>query len=88
VLKVTPEQAQKNFDFSGGKWFIPPALGEIRGVPSKTAEGDDSSIPAQHSIVNLVYGIESRKSGDIQILLAGTDNPGPPGNYIGPMVLK
>jgi hypothetical protein len=88
VLKATPEQAQKNFDFSGGKWYIPPALGEIRGVPSKTAEGDDSSIPAQHSIVNLVYGIESRKSGDIQILLAGTDNPGPPGNYIGPMVLK
>jgi hypothetical protein len=88
VLNVTPQQAAKNFEFSDGKWYIPPALGEVRGVPSKTADGEDSSLAAQHSIVNHVYGIESRKSGDIQTLLAGTDNPGPAGNYIGPMVLK
>ena len=88
VLNVTPGQAQKNFDFSGGKWYIPPALGEIRGVPSKTVDGEDSGIAAQHSIVNLVYGIETRKSGDIDTLLTGTDNPGPAVNYIGPMVMK
>jgi hypothetical protein len=88
VLNLTTQQAQKNFEFSGGKWYIPPALGEIRGIPSKTEDGDDSSIPAQHSIVNLVYGIEARKASDIQTLLDGTDNPGPPVNYIGPMVMK
>ncbi len=88
VLNVTPQQAEKNFDFSGGKWYIPPALGEIRGVPSKTVDGNDSSIAAQHSIVNLVYGIETRKAGDIDTLLTGTDNPGPAGNYIGPMIMK
>ena len=88
VLNVTSEQAQQNFEFSGGKWYIPPALGEVRGVPSKTLDNEDSGIAAQHSVTNLVYGIESRKARDVQALLDGTGMGGSAGDYLGPMVSK
>jgi hypothetical protein len=79
---ITAQEAQNNFDFSGGKWYIPPALGDVRGVPSKNADGSPSSLAAQHSIVNLHQGIESRKAADIQTMLDGTGNPAPVTDYI------
>lgn len=79
---ITGQEAQNNFDFSGGKWYIPPALGDVRNVPSKNADGSPSSLAAQHSIVNLHQGIESRKAADIQTMLDGTGNPAPVTDYI------
>lgn len=79
---ITAQEAQNNFDFSGGKWYIPPALGDVRNVPSKNADGSPSSLAAQHSIVNLHQGIESRKAADIQTMLEGTGNPAPVTDYI------
>jgi hypothetical protein len=82
ITGVTKEEAAKNLAFSGGKWYVPPALGDVRGVPSKDASGSDSSIPAQHSIVNLHQGIESRKAADIQTMLDGTGNAAPVSDYV------
>lgn len=79
---ITAQEAQNNFDFSGGKWHIPPALGDVRGVPSKNPDNSPTSLAAQHSIVNLHQGIESRKAADIQTMLAGTGNPAPVTDYI------
>jgi hypothetical protein len=79
---VTAQEAQKNFDFSGGKWYIPPAIGDVRNVPSLNADGTPTSLAAQHSIVNLHQGIESRKAADIQTMLDGTGNPAPVTDYI------
>ncbi|HEX7688055.1 MAG TPA: hypothetical protein VF453_10125 [Burkholderiaceae bacterium] len=79
---ITAQEAQKNFDFSGGKWYIPPAIGDVRNVASKNADGTPSSLAAQHSIVNLHQGIESRKAADIQTMLDGTGNPAPVTDYI------
>lgn len=88
VLDVTPQEAANNYGFSNGRWYLPPAVGEVRGVTSKTADGEDSSLAAQHSMPNLVNGIESRKSEDIQVLLEKTGQPGPVSDYIGTMVMK
>lgn len=82
VTGITAQEAQKNYDFSGGKWYIPPAIGDVRGVPSLNADGSASSLAAQHSIVNLHQGIESRKAADIQTMLDGTGNPAPVTDYI------
>lgn len=82
ITGVTKEEAANNLAFSGGKWYVPPALGDVRGVPSKDTEGAASSIAAQHSIVNLHQGIESRKAADIQTMLDGTGNPAPVSDYI------
>ena len=79
---ITAPEAQKNFDFSGGKWYIPPAVGDVRNVPSKNADGSPTSLAAQHSIVNLHQGIESRKAADLQTMLDGTGSPAPITDYI------
>ncbi len=85
ILNVTPQEAARNKEFSGGRWYLPPAVGEVRGLTGKAADGHDSGIPAQHSITNLVYGFEARKAEDIQTLIDATDAPGTAGDYIGPM---
>jgi hypothetical protein len=82
ITGVTKLEAAKNLAFSGGKWYVPPAIGDVRGVPSKDAAGAASSIAAQHSIVNLHQGIESRKGTDIQTMLKGTGNAAPVSDYI------
>jgi hypothetical protein len=79
---ITAQEAQNNFDFSGGKWHIPLAIGDVRNVASKNADGSPSSLAAQHSIVNPHQGIESRKAADIQTMLDGTGNPTPVTDYI------
>jgi len=79
---ITAQEAKNNFDFSGGKWYIPPAVGDVRPVPSKNADGSPTGLAAQHSIVNLHQGIESRKAADIQTMLEGTGNPAPVTDYI------
>ena len=79
---ITAQEAQNNFDFSGGEWYLPPAIGGVRNVPSKNADGSPSSLAAQHSIVNLHQGIESRKAADIQTMLDGTGSPAPVSDYI------
>jgi hypothetical protein len=88
ILNTTPQEAAKNWDFSGGKWYVPPAIGEVRGLTSKNSDGSNTAIASQHSIPNLVYGFEDRKSKDIKILLKDSGQTAAAGEYIGPMVLK
>ncbi len=84
LLNVTPQEAARNLAYSGGKWYLPPALGQVRGVASKTAEGRDTPLEQQHGIGGVIHGLEMRKAGDINRLLAGTGQPGPASDYIGP----
>lgn len=63
---------------------LPPALGQVRGVASKTAEGRDTPLKQQHGIGGVIHGLETRKAGDINRLLAGTGQAGPASDYIGP----
>jgi len=88
LLNITPQQAAANFEFSSGKWYVPPALGEIRGVTSKTKDGENTPILAQHSMTNVVYGYEARKAATIDTLLTKTGTKGPASDYIGPMTTK
>lgn len=84
ILNVTPQEALRNLAYSGGQWYVPPALGEVRGVASKTAQGHDTPFEQQHGIGGVINGLETRKAGDINKLLAGTGLPGPASDYIGP----
>ena len=84
ILNVTPQEAARNLAYSGGQWYLPPALGQVRGVASKTPEGRDTPLEQQHGIGGVIHGLESRKAGDINRLLAGTGQPGPASDYIGP----
>ncbi|MDD2728639.1 hypothetical protein [Malikia sp.] len=84
VLKVTPQEAARNLAYSGGQWYLPPALGEVRGIASKTAQGRDTPFEQQHGIGGVIHGLETRKAGDINKLLASTGQPGPASDYIGP----
>ena len=84
ILGVTPQEALRNLAYSGGQWYVPPALGEVRGIASKTAKGRDTPFEQQHGIGGVINGLETRKAGDINKLLAGTGMPGPASDYIGP----
>jgi len=84
ILNVTPQEAARNLAYSGGQWYLPPALGAMRGVASKTPEGRDTPLEQQHGIGGVIHGLETRKAGDINRLLAGTGQPGPTSDYIGP----
>jgi hypothetical protein len=84
LLKVTSQEAAKNYELSKGKWYIPPALGEVRGVTSKNADGTDAPIKSQHSIVTLIDGLEARKSATVSTLLATTGTQGDAAAYLGP----
>jgi hypothetical protein len=84
ILKVTPQEAARNLAYSGGQWYVPPALGSVRGVASKTPQGRDTPLEQQHGIGGVINGLETRKAGDINRLLAGTGQPGPASDYIGP----
>jgi hypothetical protein len=86
LLHVTPQEVARNLDYSGGKWYLPPALGQVRGVASKTAEGRDTPLEQQHGIGGVINGLETRKAGDINQLLAGTGLPGQASDYIGPIL--
>jgi hypothetical protein len=84
-LDTTPEQLQHNYKVSGGKWYLPPAVGEVRGVISKNeADGTNASIANQHSIVTMTAGYESRKLANVSALLAATNTNDNPEGYIGP----
>ena len=84
ILDVTPQEALRNLAYSGGQWYVPPALGEVRGIASKTEKGRDTPFEQQHGIGGVIHGLETRKAGDINKLLAGTGQPGPASDYIGP----
>ncbi len=84
LLDVTQQEAARNLAYNGGQWYVPPAVGEIRGVASKTAKGHDTPFEQQHGIDGVINGLETRKAGDINQLLAGTGQPGPASDYIGP----
>jgi hypothetical protein len=86
LLHVTPQEAARNLAYSGGKWYLPPALGQVRGVASKTAEGRDTPLEQQHGIGGVIHGLETRKADDINRLLAGTGLPGQASDYIGPIL--
>ncbi len=85
ILNVTQQEAARNLAYSGGQWYVPPALGQVLGVPSKTAQGRDTPLEQQHGIGGVIHGLETRKAGDINRLLAGTGQPGPASDYIGPL---
>jgi hypothetical protein len=85
VMNVTLPEAKRNFALSGGQWYIPPALGEVRGLTSKNPDGSDSALAAQHSILRLNDGFEHRKAATIGTLLSQTGTSGSVGQYIGPM---
>ncbi|WP_442762423.1 hypothetical protein [Malikia spinosa] len=84
ILNVTPQEALRNLAYSGGQWYVPPALGAVRGITSKTAQGHDTPFEQQHGIGGVINGLETRKASDINKLLAGTGLPGPASDYIGP----
>ena len=84
LLDVTPQEALRNLAYSGGQWYVPPALGEVRGIASKTEKGHDTPFEQQHGIGGVIHGLETRKASDINKLLAGTGQPGPASDYIGP----
>ena len=84
ILDITPQEAMRNLAYSGGQWYLPPALGEVRGVASKTAQGRETPFEQQHGIGGVIHGLEERKASDISRLLAGTGQPGPASDYIGP----
>ena len=84
ILNVTPQEALRNLAYSGDRWYLPPALGEVRGIASKTEQGRDTPFEQQHGIGGVIHGLETRKAGDINKLLAGTGQPGPASDYIGP----
>ena len=84
ILHVTPQEALRNLAYSSGQWYVPPALGEVFGIASKTAQGRDTPLEQQHGIGGVIHGLETRKAGDINKLLAGTGQPGPASDYIGP----
>jgi len=84
VLHVTADQAARNYELSGGKWYIPPAVGDVRGVTSKNADGTDTPLADQHSIKGLVNGFEFRKFNNISDLLKATGTNGNPASYLGP----
>ncbi|MBF0332112.1 MAG: hypothetical protein HQL40_00500 [Alphaproteobacteria bacterium] len=69
ILNVTPQQAARNYELSDGEWYVPPALGDVRRVVSKTETGEDAPIAGQHRINNLVFGFEARKVENISTLL-------------------
>ena len=85
ILNVTQQEAARNLAYSGGQWYVPPALGQVVGVPSKTAQGRDTPLEQQHGIGGVIHGLETRKAGDINRLLVGTGQPGPASDYIGPL---
>ncbi|MYZ51547.1 hypothetical protein [Malikia spinosa] len=84
ILNTTPQEALRNLAYSGGQWYVPPTLGAVRGIASKTAQGHDAPFEQQHGISGVINGLETRKAGDINKLLAGTGLPGPASDYIGP----
>jgi hypothetical protein len=81
---ITPEAAADNFQRYG--WYVPPTLGQsqTRTVVSKNTDGTDSGLAAQHSIVNMVNGYESRKIQDVQRLVTASGTQVPVERFIGP----
>lgn len=88
VLHVTPQLAAKNLEDSGGKWYVPPAVGGIREVTSLTDEGKVPGLAGQHSIKTMINGYEARKAQDIQQLLDDTGTAGTVDEYIAPVKYK
>ena len=85
---VTSQQAAKNYQFSGGKWYLPPAVGQVKGLTSKNADGSNTAAANQHSITNLVNGFEYRKFNNIEALLKATNTPGNAASYLGPTEIQ
>jgi hypothetical protein len=67
-------------------WYVPPTLGQERTqtVVSKNADGTDSGLVAQHSIVNMINGYESRKIQDVERLVYASGTSVPLRRFIGP----
>ncbi len=84
LLHVTAPEAARNFALSGGRWYLPPLLGEVREVPVRDDQGAPPSIVGHHLIGSMVNGLEARKAGDVGTLLAATRQPGPASDYLGP----
>lgn len=85
LLNVTRKEAEANLRFSQGQWYIPPAVGEVRGLTSKALDGQNAGVADQHSIVTLVNGFEHRKSDDLQTMLDAAGKSDEKADYIGKM---
>jgi len=44
VQNDTTQGAEANYQLSKGKWYIPPAVGQVRGVTSKNDDGSDAGL--------------------------------------------
>ena len=84
MLNVTAPEAARNFALSGGRWYLPPMLGEVREVPVRDDQGQTPGLVGHHLIGSMVNGLEARKAGDVGTLLAATQQPGPASEYLGP----
>jgi hypothetical protein len=84
ISTITDEDAARNHQRFG--WYVPPTLGQgnTQSVISKNADGTDSGLVAQHSIVNMVNGYESRKLNDVQKLVKASGTSVPVQKFIGP----
>jgi hypothetical protein len=83
ISTITAEDAAENHRRFG--WYVPPTLGQAntQSVVSKNADGTDTGLAAQHSIVNMVNGYESRKLGDVQKLVKVSGTRVPVEKFIG-----
>ncbi len=88
TLNVTSQQAAKNYQFSRGKWYIPPAVGKVEGLTSRNPDGSGTAASNQHSITNMVNGFEYRKYNNIEALLKATHTPGNAASYLGPTEIQ
>jgi hypothetical protein len=84
ISTITAEDAAENHRRFG--WYVPPTLGQAntQSVVSKNADGTDTGLAAQHSIVNMVNGYESRKLSDVQKLVKASGTRVPVERFIGP----
>ncbi|MCE2659320.1 MAG: hypothetical protein LW854_13935, partial [Rubrivivax sp.] len=84
ISTITAEDAAENHHRFG--WYVPPTLGQAntQSVVSKNADGTDTGLAAQHSIVNMVNGYESRKLNDVQKLVKASGTRVPVQKFIGP----
>ncbi|MBT9489206.1 MAG: hypothetical protein IV093_17010 [Rubrivivax sp.] len=84
LSSITADEAAANHKKYG--WYVPPTLGqnETQTLVSKNSDGTETGLAAQHSIVNMVNGYESRKINDVQALAKATGSHVPLQDLIGP----
>jgi len=89
-LKTAQTQLDQNKALSGGKWILPPPIGQ--GTTTVIAKNADDGTNAsaspgsQHSLLNMIVGYESRKLATVSALLKETNTTDNPESYLGPTI--